>query len=232
MNRPLIILRPEPGNAATSARARDQGLAVHSYPLFETKPVAWEPPEPARYVGVIMTSANAARLAGAALQRFIHLPLYAVGEVTAEAARSAGFVSIVSGDGDVERLLGKIATLGLHRLLHLSGADYQPFSPHGVEVERRTVYASVAVSPAPALIDALRAGGVVMLHSARAAKQFAALVDRQRLERARLSVAAISDAAAQAAGGGWRVIAVAPRPRDAALLDTATILCTTAQQGD
>ena len=232
MSRPLIILRPEPGNSASRARALEQGLAVHSYPLFETRPVAWDPPEPSRYVGVIMTSANAARLAGADLQRFVHLPLYAVGEVTADAARAAGFASIVSGDGDVERLLGKIATLGLNRLLHLSGADYQPVSPHGVEVDRRTVYEAIGVTPAPGLVEALAAGGVVMLHSGRAANQFAALVDGHQIDRARLAVAAISEAAAQAAGAGWQAVTVAKRPRDGALLDSATRLCKIVEQGD
>jgi uroporphyrinogen-III synthase len=225
MNRPLFIVRPEPGNSATSAKARERGLEVHSFPLFETAPVAWSPPDPARYVGVMMTSANAARLAGSDLQRYIHLPLYAVGDVTGDAAREAGFLSIVSGDGDVERLLGKIATLGLHRLLHLAGADYQSFTPHGVEVERRTVYASNAIPPASELLTALKHGGVVMLHSPRAAKQFATIVESHNIDPSALSLAAISTNAADAAGAGWGEISIAPRPRDGALLECAMTLC-------
>lgn len=225
MSLPLIIVRPEPGNTATSNNARAQGLEVHSFPLFETAAIRWEAPDPKRYVGVIMTSANAARLAGADLQRFIHLPLYAVGEVTGDAAREAGFLSIVSGDGDVERLLGKIATLGLHRLLHLSGADYQSFEPHGVEIERRTVYASNAIDPAPALLTALKQSGVVLLHSARAAKQFAAIVKSHDIDRSTISLAAISANAAEAAGTGWGDVKIAVRPRDGALLESAVALC-------
>lgn len=225
MTRPLIIVRPEPGNSASSANARKCGLEVHSFPLFETAATAWDEPDPARYVGVIMTSANAARLAGPSLQRYTHLPLYAVGDVTGDAAREAGFLSIISGDGDVERLLGKIATLGLHRLLHLSGADYQPFTPHGVEIERRTVYASNAIMPAPELLAALKRGGVVMLHSARAAKQFAAIVESHAIDPATLAVAAISANAAEAAGTGWHEISIAARPRDTALLESAVALC-------
>jgi uroporphyrinogen-III synthase len=225
MSQALIIVRPEPGNSATSINARARGLEVHSFPLFETAATAWEAPDPARYVGVMMTSANAARLAGADLQRYIHLPLYAVGDVTGDAAREAGFLSIVSGDGDVERLLGKIATLGLHRLLHLSGADYQPFTPHGVEMERRTVYASNVIPPAPELLAALKHGGVVMLHSPRAAKQFAAIVESHAIDPSTLSIAAISENAAEAAGTGWNEISIAARPRDGSLLDCAVALC-------
>jgi uroporphyrinogen-III synthase len=225
MTKALIIVRPEPGNAATSANARTRGLKVHSFPLFETAPVAWDAPDPSRYVGVIMTSANAARLAGPDLQRYVHLPLYAVGDVTGDAARDAGFISIVSDDGDVERLLGKIATLGLHRLLHLSGADFQPFTPHGVEIERQIVYASNIITPAPELLAALKQGGVVMLHSARAAKQLATLVESHKIDKSMLSLAAISTNAAEAAGTGWSEIAIAVRPRDGALLDSAVALC-------
>jgi uroporphyrinogen-III synthase len=231
MSRPLIIVRPEPGNAASTANARARGLEVHSFPLFETAPVAWDPPDPARYVGVVMTSANAARLAGADLQRYTHLPLYAVGDVTGDAAREAGFLSIVSGDGDVERLLGKIATLGLHRLLHLSGADYHPFTPHGVEIEREIVYASNAIAPAPELLAALKRGGVVMLHSARAAKQLAAIVENHDIDPSALSIAAISANAAETAGAGWNQVNIAARPRDGALLDCAVALCADEQIG-
>lgn len=231
MSRPLFIVRPEPGNSATSANACARGLEVHSFPLFETAATPWDAPDPARYVGVIMTSANAARLAGHGLQRYIHLPLYAVGDVTGDAAREAGFLSIVSGDGDVERLLGKIATLGLHRLLHLSGADYQPFTPHGVEIERRTVYASNAIPPAQELLAALKPGGVVMLHSPRAAKQFAAIIESHAIDPSKLSLAAISANAAEAAGASWHQISIAPRPRDAALLECAVALCEENQIG-
>lgn len=225
MKCPLIIVRPEPGNSATSAKARERGLNVHSFPLFETIAMPWSPPDPGRYVGVMMTSANAARLAGPDLQRYVHLPLYAVGDVTAEAAREAGFLSIVSGDGDVERLLGKIATLGLHRLLHLAGADFHSFTPYGVEIDREIVYASNILTPASELLAALREGGVVMLHSPRAAKQFAAIVESHAIDATALSIAAISASCAEAAGEGWAEIAIAARPHDAALLESAMMLC-------
>jgi uroporphyrinogen-III synthase len=231
MSLPLIIVRPEPGNAASTTSAQARGLQVHSFPLFETVSVAWQAPDPARYVGVIMTSANAARLAGPDLQRYTHLPLYAVGDVTGDAARTAGFLSIVSGDGDVERLLGKIATLGLHRLLHLSGADYQPFEPHGVEIERQTVYASNPIAPAPELLAALKQGGVVMLHSTRAAKQFAKIAQTHGIDRSSLGLAVISENAATAAGTGWSEIAIAASPRDGALLDSAVTLCQKSEIG-
>lgn len=232
MTRPLIILRPEPGNAATAAKARALGLEPHCCPLFATAAVAWDAPDPQRYVGVIMTSANAARLAGSALERFIHLPLYAVGQVTADAARAAGFTSIISGDGDVDRLLAKVATLGHHRLLHLSGADHRPFETLGVAVERRIVYASSPITPPPAFAALLTRSAVAMLHSPRAAAQFAALIDDAKIDRAGVALAAISANAAHAAGAGWERVAIAAAPRDDAVLRAAASLSSNIRSDD
>ncbi len=225
MTRPLLILRPEPGNAATTAKAVARNISAHSVPLFVTEPVEWIAPDPARYVGVIMTSANAARLAGAQITQFTHLPLYAVGDVTGDAARDAGFASIIAGDGDVDRLIARIATLGLHRLLHLAGADFQPFDALGVEIERRIVYSANPVEPRPELLEAFAHYPVAMLHSARAAAQFAIVVDNANIDRAQITIAAISANVAQAAGDGWEGVAVAAQPRDNALLELAARLC-------
>lgn len=225
MSRPLLILRPEPGNAATTAKAASRNITAHSFPLFVTEAVEWVAPDPEHYVGVIMTSANAARLAGPQIEQYNHLPLYAVGDVTGDAAREAGFISIISGDGDVDRLIAKIATLGLHRLLHLAGADFHPFEPFGVEIERRIVYASNPVAPTSELLKALTTRPVAMLHSARAAAQFGHIADSAKIDRAHIALAAISPNAAQAAGDGWEGVAVAKQPRDTALLELAAQMC-------
>jgi uroporphyrinogen-III synthase len=47
-------------------------------------------------------------------------------------------------------------------------------------------------------------------------------------DRAPISLAAISAAAADAAGPGWAAVHVADRPRDHALLELAARLCKTA----
>ena len=194
-------------------------------PVFETSAQPWAVPDPQHYVGIIMTSANAARLGGAALARLTHLPLYAVGDVTAEAARDVGFSSIITGDGDVNRLLAHIATLGLHRLLHLAGEDYQPFNAYGIEIERRIVYASHVITPSPGFIEALSKTPVVMLHSARAASEFSNIVDSARVERGTISIAVMSENVARAAGTGWEKCVVAAHPRDGSLLSVAEMLC-------
>jgi uroporphyrinogen-III synthase len=62
---------------------------------------------------------------------------------------------------------------------------------------------------------------LALLHSPRAAALFAGLAG----DRSRIRVAAISLRTARAAGEGWQSVAVAPRPRDQALLELAAELC-------
>jgi uroporphyrinogen-III synthase len=223
--RPLLILRPEPGNSRTAAAASAAGLEPHRFPLFETRPVAWEPPDPLPYTGIMMTSANAARFAGPALLKYLHLPLFAVGDATAEAARAVGFTSVVSGDKDVARLLAEIATLGEQHILHLCGADHLPSSAIGIHIARRIVYTSVPLALPAGLANQLGKAPIAMLHSPRAAERFAQLVAEVGADRNQINLIAISQSAADAAGEGWEKVAIAPQPRDEALIEIACRLC-------
>ncbi|HEY0413342.1 MAG TPA: uroporphyrinogen-III synthase [Allosphingosinicella sp.] len=214
----VLVLRPEPGASATAARARARGLTPVIAPLFETAPIAWDPVPAADYDAVLLTSANAARHLGTAPPR----PCYAVGEATAEAAREAGFEEVRAGDGDGAAAVAMMARDGVRRALHLCGRDHLPLSHPELRIERRIVYAAEALPALPAAArGALERGAVVLFHSPRAATAFAALVP----DRGGVRIAAISAAAAAAAGEGWAAKAVAAAPRDEALLEVAAGLC-------
>ena len=213
--RRVLVLRPEPGASETLARAGQLGLDAVSIPLFEVEPVTWALPDPRIFDGLLLTSVNAARLAGARLNDLAHLPVYAVGEATAEAARNAGLDVVATGDSGVDRLLDSIAP-GV-RLLHLAGED-RKVPPSGQNVTQVTVYRSKPL-PAPDLTDV--GASIALIHSPRAARRFAELVN----DRASIAIAAISPAAAEAAGHGWKSVHVAQRPVDDALLALAARLC-------
>lgn len=223
MTRPVLVIRPEPGNAATVSRAQSRGLLTHAVPLFEIETVEWSADEPDRYVGVLLTSANAVRRAGSLVQRYTHLPAFAVGDNTADAARRAGFVSVVSGEGDVSRLIAQIATLGLHRLLHLSGEDVTSFDALGIDIDRRIVYRAQARDPGLSLGAAVERNPIILVHSARAGKRLAELVPAPA--KASCAIVAISNPVADAVGAGWEKVAVARDPRDEAMLDQAASFC-------
>ncbi len=205
----VLILRPEPGNAATAEAVAAMGLTPARAPLFDIVPVAWDPPDPARFDAVAMTSANAARHGGAGLSRYTHLPLYAVGETTAAAARDAGFGNVVAGHGGADDL----AALATGKaLLHLTGGDHRSLA-NAVAI---VVYASRTLDAAP-----LPSADIALVHSPRAGARLAELVD----DRAALDLVAISASAAAACGPGWRSVHTADTPRDASMLATLASLC-------
>jgi uroporphyrinogen-III synthase len=214
--RPVLILRPQPGADATAKKAAGLRLEPVVAPLFAIVPLAWEMPE-RPFQAVLLTSANAARALGEAPDRSI--PVYAVGAATAEAARTAGFLNVTAGRGDVAQLVRRASGDGIGSLLHLSGLDRTGFDPEGVRIEVRAVYASRAVDPGPAFRASLDRGAVALLHSARAARRFRALAGGGG------RIAAISPAVRAAAGSGWERAAAAERPTDDALLAAAAPLC-------
>lgn len=220
MTATLLILRPQPGAGATAARAAALGFGSAVAPLFVAEPIAWPAPDPARFDAVMMTSANAARLGGDALAAYRALPLYAVGAATAAAARDAGFGDIRTGDRDAAALVEEARRDGITRLLHLAGADH--IALDAPSVIRIIVYAAIE-RPDPLAGVTIDDDMIALLHSPRAAARLAALLPRTT--RARLRIAAISPAAARAAGDGWRAVEIADVPTDPALLAAAARLC-------
>ena len=218
--RRVLVLRPEPGATATLRRARERGLEAEAVPLFEVEPVEWAVPDPSDFDALLLTSGNAVRHGGPGLQALRELPVHAVGEATARAAREAGFAVATIGDWDVNRLLGSIdANVSL---LHLCGEH------RTVPDEARQPITAVRVYRAQARegVDiGAAAGSLALIHSSRAGSRFAELVDAQAIERGSIIIAAISQAAAEAAGSGWGAIETVASPTDDALLALAERLC-------
>lgn len=219
MSRPLLILRPEPGASETARAAARLGLKAEVRPLFAIGAVDWAPPDPNRYDALMITSANAARMASDALHLYAGLPLYAVGGRTAEALALAGLSDARIGPGDAQGLAAMMARDGRRRIVHLCGADRRDFDPGALKIDAIAVYRANVIDPPPSLADA--AEHVALLHSPRAARTFAACVPA----RSDVRIAAISAATAEAAGEGWAARAIAATPDDAALLAAAAGLC-------
>lgn len=215
MNTPAaLVLRPEPGNAATCARLLAAGIAPVGLPLFGARALPWTPPDPDGFDAVLLTSANAARLGGEGLRTLAHLPALAVGAATAAAARAAGLDVAMTGDGDAAHLAAAARAAGYARPVHLAGRDHRPTGAAAIPV-----YASEPLPVARgALAQALSAGATALLHSPRAARRFAGLVDAGRISRARVAIAALSPAVLAAADDGWGWGGAAATPDDDALV--------------
>lgn len=223
MTRPILICRPQPGADATAARAREMGMEALVYPLFTVAPIAWEAPDPASFDALMLTSANAARHGGAALARYRSLPVFTVGETTAKAAREAGFGAVIAAGPDARATLEQIADAGYRHVLHLCGEHRVPGERPGLDVVRRAVYRSAGSGDADGLAPLLDRQPVILVHSPRAGERIAELIAPPR--RARLSLIAISPAACDAAGPGWKEAIAAHSPQDSAMLVLARPLC-------
>jgi len=222
VTRPIAVLRPEPGNQVTAAAVEARGRIAIRLPLFEVRPLAWRMPDPARFDALVMTSANAVRHGGPGLAALLRLPVHAVGDATAQAARRAGFAIASVGNGGGAELVAAAAASGMRRALHIGGRE-RTLEPGGAIAEVIAVYASEAL---PIDRDAAHhlLGSIALIQSARAGQRLAALAEEHCLDRAEIALAAVSSAAAAAAGGGWRQIAVAAEPSAEALIDLALAL--------
>jgi uroporphyrinogen-III synthase len=213
--RQLLVLRPEPGASATVERARALGLDAVAAPLFELEPVAWSAPDPADFDGLLLTSANAIRLAGPALDGLRAMPAHAVGKATANAARAVGLTIATTGEGGIEDLLDRLAPR--LKLLHLAGEHRRSPAAPRQAITAITVYRSRAIERGIAAAP----GTIALVHSPRAGERLAASV----AGRDALPLAPHSPAAAAAVGGGWEALALPDRPDDDALLALAARLC-------
>jgi uroporphyrinogen-III synthase len=222
MSGTVVVLRPEPGASETASRAQRLGLCAVKAPLFTIRPIAWQAPDADGYEAILLTSANAPRHGGEALGRFLALPCFAVGEATAAAAREAGFSRVSAGPSDGAAAVETMAAAGVSRALHLCGLDHLALEHERVEIDRAAVYSAEPGATLPRQAQqVIAAGALVLVHSPRAARRLAELVE----VRGPAGVAAISEAAAEAAGEGWSFKAVAREPRDSALLELAARLC-------
>jgi uroporphyrinogen-III synthase len=230
----LAVTRPEPEAQQTATLLRARGHEVIVSPLLriELEPAADITDGEA---GVVMTSANAARAVAAhpGRNRILERTVYAVGRRTANAARAAGFVSVISAEGNTADLVRLIAArLGgsRARLLYLAGEDRAAdlavaLAPHGVAVKTVTVYRAVAVPTlSPALREALAAGVLdgVLHYSRRSATAFAAAARAAGLlvpARAVRHYCLAPEVAGPLEAAGAALIAIAPRPEESALLE-------------
>ena len=175
----LLLTRPEPDNERTAAALRALGHEVLLAPLLHIEFVTGADLGAPPWGGVLLTSANGARAIARHARRgeLAGLPVVAVGESSADAARAAGFADVTSADGDANDL----ARLAVRRfagtrlpLLYLAGEDRSGdlagvLSSQGLTVRTVVVYrAAKARSLPPAARAALEQGEIDgVLHFSR-----------------------------------------------------------------
>lgn len=234
----VLVTRPDPDNVTTAATLRARGHDVLLAPALRFEPLPLPPGNEADYGAVIVTSANALRAVAPQLKDhpLLKLPLFAVGAQTAAAARRAGFIEVISADGDagslrecVVRSVRASPAEDTNPLLYLAGADISrdlagELGARGIDVVTRTTYRMVPIAHLPRdVCDAFTANRIaaVLHYSARSARAF---LDAARAAGVEISALAIPQCCISAAvaqvlreAGATRVV-VAASPDEEALL--------------
>lgn len=180
---------------------------------------------------LLFTSANGVR-AFADLAPERDLPVFAVGDASATAARDAGFAMVESAGGDVADLARLVAATldpGQGDLFHpaasqLAGDLQGALEDAGFTLRRAALYeAQPAVELSPALRRALADGDLdaAIFFSPRTARTFVSLIERAGLGAAcaRLQAVCLSKAvAARLNALSWTRVLIASRPEQDAVL--------------
>jgi uroporphyrinogen-III synthase len=230
---PVLVTRPEPGASETADRLAALGRRAILAPLLRIEPRTGRLPDPKRLAAILATSTNA--IGG--LPPACHaVPLLAVGNATAKRARSAGFTTVESADGDALALAALVASrLRPEKgpLLLASGARQgmalaAALRADGYRVIRRVAYAACAATSLPdgaaGLLTAAQPH-VALFFSAETAQTYVRLVIQAGLAEAvgNCEAVAIGPAASMALQTlPWRRVHVATKPNQDDMLALLT----------
>lgn len=227
----ILLTRPQAQSEALAERLSALGWTCLIAPLLRYEPLPPPPGFDALLSGagaLAFTSANGVRAFAAASARR-DLPVHAVGDATAEAARDAGFAKIDSASGDAAALARRIlAAQPRGPVLHVRGEEARGdlvagLRAEGLAADEAVLYAMRAAQalPQPA-VRALASGEAeaAAFYSPRTARVFADLARLAGLAPlSSLRAAAISAAAAEPLSGlGLAATTVAETPDSESML--------------
>ncbi|MEQ9169995.1 MAG: uroporphyrinogen-III synthase [Rhodospirillales bacterium] len=229
----VLVTRPEQDAAATAARLSSLGHAAIITPLMDIRFEAGPALDLTGIQALLVTSANGARaLAARQAGADIPLPVLAVGDATARAARDLGFADVESAGGDVDdlaRLAAARLRPGDGALLHVAGSKVAGdlagmLAKAGYTYRRSVLYDARPVAALPRAAQAAIADGTaaaVLLYSPRTAALFRDLVLAAGLGGLLEGMTAfcLSANVAGQSGAGWRRIVVAAQPTEQSLMD-------------
>ncbi len=227
----VLVTRPREDAAGLAEALTARGCEAVLEPLFHIEFMDTAALDLSGVHAFLLTSANGARaLSRRDVSR--ELPVYAVGDATASAAREAGFEQVQSADGGVDQLAELVKDRVPHDagvLLHVAGSEVAgdlggTLESAGYGYRRAVLYRAVPVKGlTAATVAALKEGDIdaVVFFSPRSAETCIELMRKARLVRAarELDALCLSRAVGEAASElTWRDVRVAPRPDQESLL--------------
>lgn len=228
----MLVTRPEPDASETAARLNALDIGTVIDPLLIARTLPTSLPAAAGFAALAVTSANALRALSdrGDLSTYLGLPLFAVGDRTADAARRFGFADVTSARGSADDLVALLARAGLEGPILHPAAKHQAadlgkaLAPHGIMVITAPVYDMVpATGLGAATRDGLASGAIeaALFYSRRTAETFARLA-ADLGDRTRLGVLCLSEAvAAPLIGAHFVRVALADHPSEEAMMGLA-----------
>lgn len=222
----LLVTRPEPQALKTAARLRALGHDAVAAPLLVIEAI--EKAELPRS-GVAALAVTSARAIDAVSCRdewkyLKELPVFAVGEKSARAAKDAGAANVAAGAGtvgDLAALIGGSSIGG--KVLYLAGQERSgdlggELASLGIDCRTVEIYAAKAASVLPEDVSTgLETGGIdaVLIYSRRTGEAFARLTNTLKFQH-NFKIFSISAQAGAPLAGRFEVI-TAREPNEEAL---------------
>jgi uroporphyrinogen-III synthase len=218
----VLVTRPEPDGEKTAKALRKLGfdpVVIRLSTIVPLDPGVLPPSD-----AVIATSAHALRCLPGAWRnaRLFERPIHVVGARTAEAAREAGFLTVIEGPGDaaglVTHMIGRPARPSL---LYLAGEPRKPIVETALEdagfaLKTAILYKNEPMDAMPATLQHLLETGepLAVLHFSRASAEAFLRLAGSAIAAPLLHLCLSADIASVLSGE----IILAEQPNEAALL--------------
>ncbi|KKZ88627.1 uroporphyrinogen III synthase [Rhizobium phaseoli] len=209
----VLVTRPAHSADKTAQRLREMGHEPLLLPLRrpEHDGAAAAGALAATGGAIAVTSGEAVRVLsalGETLHPHLDRPIFAVGEMTAQAARRLGFRSVTASSGNGRDLADLVSAQSVEDLLYLAGRPRaETFEGRlrelGIRFSVAECYRMLPVAPGPAEIAAIFSGrhpDAVLFYSRQTAEDFFQVAElRSALsEQGRIRLLCLSEAVAQA----------------------------------
>ena len=224
--RAVWVTRTAPDNALTFGALGEMGRLAVNVPVLRVRK-CFALPRVRSPGGIVLTSVNGVRIHPLRAE-FFDIPVFTVGDRTAEAAEMVGYRNVTSANGDVEDLEDLIRTKfqGSRRIYHFSALEPAGdlagnLCRHGYDAERIAVYrtCSVLLSELAKNLPPLEKMNGILIHSPRASQIVRSYLDAQPRPFVGW-IACISPAAAAPFAGLCGVnVLTAERPDERSILE-------------
>ena len=221
LGKSVLIIRTEPGATNTASKVTSLGFNPIVLPAARAVPTNAKF-DHRNVQAILVTSSNAPRLTKFCPEAFA-IPVYAVGDATAAAAREIGFEDVISAGGDASALAVLVADRLKKEngaLLHLRGTEVAGdvtgfLNSCGFETRAQIVYETVDCPEFKEKLSNIleQNSGYVLFHSPKGSKRFIEAANNKLLANwcaLGISQAAIAPIAQEKLEWAGAVIAAAP----------------------